>query len=145
MNSISKFFKDNLDGKLAYVSSGGLLVEGQVESKVKLEFADHLGLLCLIKLEYNYKNLCENVDRLLVQNRNDLEISYDTRDKIVKLIIPFLKQSYVKAGTIMTHNVTKMEVSYLDNKIYSVGITYKNGSVTNITCIEDEKRTNTLL
>lgn len=98
MKNIEKFLKDNLDGKSAYVSSGGLLLEGEIEQKCFMIFKEFRGIHCYAELEYNEIDIAEDIRQLLNKNRQILNLSYDQKDEIAKILIPAIKKSKIKIG-----------------------------------------------
>lgn len=137
MNNIEKFFKDNLDNKMAYVSSDGLFLEGNLEQKCKLEFIQYFGLACSVQLEYNRLNIVKEVEQILIQNREGFDISYDTRDKIINALIPKMKDMFIHCGKISNYGIEKISSVYDKENIRDVDIKYSNGSTVRISCIQD--------
>lgn len=143
MDNINQFFKDNLDNKMAYVRADGLFVEGTIEEKCKLEFQEHFGLICSVKLQYNTGKVAEHIQGLLIQNREALNISYDKRDLIIQTIIPALIESYVQVAKIAPYGVVNISAVYnKEREIESADIKYSNGATVSITCIESIKLPN---
>lgn len=139
MTSIAKFLNDNLQNKMAYVSSDGLLLEGAIEQKCKLEFNQYYGIICSVELEYNSKNIIKEIEQILIQNRENFQISYDTRDAIINSMIPILKEKVVQVGRIIHSGISNFSTVYDKDILKSIEIKYLNGSTTRITCIEDCK------
>ena len=136
MNNIEQFFKDNLDKRIAYVSSDGLFLEGTIEQKCKLEFIQYSGLHCSVKLEYNRLNVVKEVEQILIQNREEFDISYDKRDEIINAIIPKMKDMFIQCGKISYYGIEKISSVYDKENVRDVEIKYSNGSTIKIRCIE---------
>jgi len=139
MNNIEQFFKDSLDNKMAYVSSCGLILEGTIEQKCKLEFIQYSGLHCSVKLGYNRLEIVKKVEQILIQNKEQFDITYDKRDEIINAIVPQLKEMFVQVGKISNYGVENISSVYDKENVRDVKIKYTNGSITLIRCIEDVK------
>lgn len=139
MNNIEQFFKDNLDKKMAYVSSDGIFLEGTIEQKCKLEFIQYSGLHCSVKLEYNRLNVVKEVEQILIHNRENFNITYDKRDEIINAIIPKMKEMFVQCGKISYYGIEKISSVYDKENIREVEIKYTKGSTIKISCIEEDK------
>jgi hypothetical protein len=136
MNNIEQFFKDSLDNKMAYISSGGLTVEGTSSQKCKLNFIMYTGLQCLVKIDNNNNKIVKEVEQILIQDRDSLGITYDKRDEIINSIIPKLKEMFVQSCIISYYGIKEISSVYEKENIKNIEIKYTNGSIVKISNIE---------
>ena len=134
MTNIETFFKDNFDGMEAYVSSGGLHLDGNVEQKCKLNFVEYIGLRCFINLEYNYTKLDLEIQNKLSSLRESLGISYYIRNTIVDELTKIVKTTYVQIGVIGTIDIKSISSNYESKTVRDCEIKYEDGSIVKIRC-----------
>ena len=138
MNNIEQFFRDNLDNKTAFISSGGLLLAGTIGQKSKLEFVKHFGLSCSVKIEYNNLYVSQYIEDFLIKHTESFGINYGQRDVIINKLIPYIKNTYIQIGSISSIDIEKISVSYDDKgNVKDVEIKYINGSTIAIRYIEN--------
>lgn len=141
MNNVEKFFKDNLHNVTCRLNVGGIEIGGTIEQSVKLTYIKYQGLIVTVPLQYNSTKLIDNVNQLIIQNKENINITYDQRDALLKMLNPFLITSEVQVAQIYPYSVTKIDSVY-DKKgnVNQVNITFKkeNGdiSVCNIYAIK---------
>jgi len=135
MKSVELFFKENLDGKEAYVSCGGLLVQGTIDQMCKLEMTEYYGLVCSIKLAYNQTDLAELVRAKIFEVRESIEMSYAVAGDLFNVLIPMIKETYVKVASIYPSKVESMNVIYRDNVVNGCELKYDDGSIIKIRCV----------
>lgn len=142
MDNLKTFFKDNFDGAEAYVSSGGVHVEGTVEQRCKLVFQEHYGLRCLTKLEYNNqtKEVIESIRKKTFEVREKESISYAVAGDLYNQLSDIIKNTYIQAGLVYYHGVVKVNSTYENNLVRDCEITYKDGSIVKIRAIKFEKQ-----
>ena len=139
-NPIDTLFKEHLDGKEAYIRSGGLQMHGNIEQKCILKYEKYQGLICGTDLKYNSLNVNEEFRKMLNQKRDDLGMSYDLRDEILKAASDLIDSLIIRVGTIYYHSIKKHEViTDKDGSIMEVHITYDNGTLLEIRNIRDPK------
>ena len=139
MKNIELFFKENLDGKEAYVSCGGLLVQGTIEQKCKLELTGYYGLTCSVKLKFNQTNVAELVRAKIYEVRQSIEMSYAAAGDLYNELIPMIQDTYVKVASIYPSKVVNMNVTYRDNIATDCELKYDDGSIIKIRCINPIK------
>lgn len=139
MKNIEKIFEKFLHNKFAYVTIGGVRLEGGTEQKCKLVFTPFFGLKCMGKLEFNNTNVADIFDKEMVNNRDNLNISYDQRDAIIETIKPIINEIYITLGYISPYNI-KTIVNELNEggDIINISIIYNCGSILSIKCITDD-------
>jgi hypothetical protein len=137
MTQVEKYLKE-LHGKWARINTGGIEIGGAIEQKCKMEFIQHFGLTLSCVLQYNSKDPVNNVNQILIQNREGFDISYDSRDRILDVLTPFLQTLEVRVGNIYPHNIKEI-LSIYDDKGNITGskLIFKDGSITNIAAITD--------
>ena len=139
MTNIELFLKENFDGMEAYVSSGGLHIDGSVEQKCKLVFQQYVGLVCFIKLEYNRTKLDTLVREKMSDLREALEMSYDVKNAIVDELTTIIKGTYVQMGIIYSGSILSINSSYIKNLLRDCELKYEDGSIVKIRCVQPIK------
>lgn len=142
LTPLELIFRDYLDGKYALISSGNLHCQGNLEQKCKLHL-DHFNWLSLhVPIKYNVleSTLKTNLYNNLQQARKNKDITSSHADfhKMYSIVKELLDESYVKAGSIVTTNVKKFELTFKDDNLWGVYITYKDDSITKIWAISDK-------
>ncbi len=133
VESVENFFINNLDGKECFISSGGLLLESNMEQKCKLKFHKFYGLHCLSLIKNNSSNVAEVLRRTMCDNRETYP--YTLFDIVMDNLIPVLNECEIKMGLISLYNVKSINTKYYDNHT-EVDIVYENGSIVNIRSIK---------
>jgi len=136
MTNIANFFKENFDGMEAYVSSGGLHLDGNIEQKCKFNFVEHIGLRCFINLEYNYVKLDLKIHNKLNSLRDSLEFDYDLKNTIEDELSKVVKNTHVQIGTISMIAIKSINSEYENKLVRDCEIKYEDGSVVKIRCIK---------
>lgn len=139
MNNIEQFFKTNLDGKTAQISAGGLYLEGGMEQKCKLEFIEFSGLHCNVNIEYNRKDILSIINKIIIEDKEEFDITYTQRDQILDAITLKLKESNIQGGKISAYGVKELTTLYDNDVIQNVKIKYKDGSIVEIRGIHEDK------
>ena len=139
MTSIELFFKENFDGMEAYVSSGGLHIDGNVEQKCKLVFQQYIGLICLINLEYNRTRLDTLVKEKMSDLREKLEMDYDLKNTIVDELTTIIKGTYIQMGVIYPSNIASINSTFNNKNIRDCELKYEDGSIVKIRCVQPIK------
>jgi len=139
MTSIELFFKENFDGMEAYVSSGGLHIDGIVEQKCKLVFQQYIGLICLINLEYNRTRLDTLVKEKMSDLREKLEMDYDLKNTIVDELTTIIKGTYIQMGVIYPSNIASINSTFNNKNIRDCELKYEDGSIVKIRCVQPIK------
>lgn len=136
MEILTKIF-ESLNGCTARVFCGGLSVEGSMEREVSLEYKNHLGLVCLDTIEWNYKEVVQTIHLLIKKASAEMQLSYATRNDLLYAITPELKNILVKIATISLYGVKDFDMKLNDKNIpTSMEITYKCGSIVKLYAIK---------
>jgi len=139
-NSLDTLFKDFLNGKEAYVSASGLVLEGTVEEKVRLEYLNYNGLLCTGSLQWNRFKLEDGFMTTLFKKREEFGLKYTDTDNIRELLREFIESNRVYVGTIYYHNVKNFTTSQnSDGEVTGVTINYNNGNTVELRNITQPK------
>lgn len=122
-----------LYGCTARVSSGTLSVEGHLEGDVLLEHDTyHGGIKCLSEVQWNTTKPLDTLVAIICKCDNELDLSYDQRDKVVKLIYGTKDTLKVQIANISPYGALGFSVETDENgKIRYLNINYKN-SIINI-------------
>lgn len=132
LNDQEAFLRDNLDGKIARVSSGGVKVEGGIEQDVILKFVRFSGIQCLNRLEWNNAKPKDQILSVLHNSINEIGISYEQRDKLYAVLIPQLKDTIVQCGTISLYGITKITSTYNKSVVTDMEIRYADGDIVKL-------------
>jgi hypothetical protein len=133
MDNIEQFFKDNLDGKIAYIQSGGLRIEGTIEQKCKLEFEQFRGLHCYTKLKDNKVKIIKNIENILITEKEIFEITYNSRNQTLQRLTEELDTMYILCGTLNYYGIKNISSSYSEDNIATeIIIEYNDKSTVRI-------------
>ena len=137
MNNLEELLKNNLDGKVAYVKSSGLTLEGSLEDKCTLKYIPYHGIQCITKLEYNQCNVVKLIEQSLVNMREDVGMTYDVRDKILDVLIPTISNTYVQIGMINMYGIKSINTQFNnDGTMTEARLIYDSGNIISITSIQ---------
>lgn len=140
-NPIDTLFREHLDGKEAYIRSGGLVAEGNIDAKCIMEYRKYSGVVCRADLKWNSVEIREEFLKKLNSIREESGMTYDMRDSVLKGANELFDELLVKVGMIYYHSVTKHEVlTDKDGAIIRVDLTYENGTVVEIRNITNIKK-----
>jgi len=133
---IIDIFKNVLDNKKAIIKCGGLTVQGTVGEKCDLKYIEYSGLHIYSSFKNNLSKPSQYIEKLLTNHREDLNIDYNTRDKIIDTITSKINETYIHLGIISPYNVKSINIDYYDDITFYVKITYNGGSIIEINNIE---------
>ena len=135
--NFKEFFKNNLHEKFAYISCGGLNVEGVIEQKCKMVFFEHTGLECFLKIKPNHTDLTEIIRVKLLEIKDKINFDYYTFGEIHKELSTVLDNTYLRVAIITPVNVKSILCEYLVDNLHTCIITFVDNSVIKIKCITD--------
>ena len=131
------FFNNNLHGKFAYISCGGLNVEGVIEQKCKLVFFEHTGLECFIKIKPNHTDLTEIIRVKLLEIKDKINFDFHVFGEIYKELSTVVDDTYLRVANIRLVNIKSILCDYLDDNLHTCTITFNDNSIVKIKCITD--------
>jgi hypothetical protein len=134
---MSKINLESLNGKFARISLGGVRIEGSIESPCKLEVQGS-SIMLGSKLEWNRIKVSQGVMSVINKTRSDIGMTYEMRNSIVDELIPHLDGVYIHVGRIYLLEVKTVMYEYCKGELYSVNITYENGTSCLIHAISDK-------
>jgi hypothetical protein len=137
--SFVSFFKENLDGKYAYISSGGLLLQGNAEQKCKLVLSEYYGLECYLQLNHNKVYLKELIRVKLLSLREDstkADFGYDVFGDIHTGLCELVEETSIKIASIYPAKITKINSDYDKGVLINCELVFPDGCIT-IRCITD--------
>lgn len=136
MNSIEKFFKEELDGKYARIFSGGLEINGTLEQKCKMSYKPYFGVNCSVELEFNSSETINLIQKELRESFKGPGIAHDVLEKF----IPNLKKVEITCGRVYLLGIVKINSSYNEKgELYSAILEYNDGTKISIKGISDKK------
>lgn len=140
-NPVDTLFREHLDGKEAYIRSGGLVAEGNIDAKCIMEYRKYSGVVCKADLKWNSVEIREEFLKKLNSIREEAGMTYDMRDSVLKGANELFDELRVKVGMIYYHSIIKHEVlTDADGVITRVDLTYENGAVVEIRNITNIKK-----
>lgn len=130
---LDSLFKHFLDGKTARVESEGLIIQGCENERVSLQYHSQWGLHCLGNLNDNAANVHSELASIFTAQRERLNFSLDTQEKIIDLLSESLPTISVNFGVISPWDVKSFSVTTDDQgELLSLSITYNKGSRVSI-------------
>lgn len=137
MNTVESFFCHHLHNKTARIKSGELIVEGGIEEPVLLEYKRYVGLIVSTTLQYNYLTPIKEITNSIISNRENLNLSYETRDLLLDKLKAELSNTKICIAKILPYGVTNLETNFEKDKLVSLELTYENGSKISLYAISD--------
>lgn len=127
-----------LDGKQCYIKSGGLLIDGSIEVKSKLEFSEFHGLVIYTPLQWNSIKIKTNINSIINNyapwNKNkegEARLSSDMRDILMDKMHKMVNETWVKSGWISLYDIKSIKhLFYTDGLINDMEIQYKDSTVS---------------
>jgi hypothetical protein len=122
----------SLDGKMAYVNSGGLSVSGSAEGTVKLSYVGEFwGVNCLIPLQWNEAKITGTLSDAVRNNNPTLK--YYELGEVLSAISTVVDSFYVRAANISCYDVRSFTVSSdEDGEISELTIVYRGNNTIKI-------------
>jgi len=132
--ALDLIFSTYFNGESVRVNSNGLYAEGSMEGNCKLVYKSRSWIVFETDTQWNgTTKMAELFQRLICDKKEELNLTYDQRDAIIKAIIPGLNDAPVMIGSLYYSEVVKFDCTTSDKgDIKSIDLIFKNGGVVQI-------------
>lgn len=129
---LHKLMETELDGKVAYVKSGGLFVQGSLEGEVELKYEKIFGLKCLAPIQWNSEKPQEELSKSWTKFKTEDKINAWTKGELLEQAIRKLNELKVQVSSISCYGVKGIDVKMYEGKGKYYTIEYESGSKVEI-------------